>query len=668
MSFHNTKLFSKLQKALGINSPARHPPNTTDGPMLLTRDIDGTPIYSDTFIADIKGELEKRKGERLVFEQQWKLNTNFLNDHQFCDINPTTNMVEDYPEIDEYSERGVYNRIAPIMATRQASLNTLRYNMTVKPRTSDLDDIDKAHISTKLLRHAGDILDFTKIMHDAVSWAESLGTAFIYSYWDTRAGRELLSTITIEAHQGESNVSCDSVREGDLGCGLLSPYEVFPDDLYKQDIKDQQSIIVEQIMSKSEIYDIYGIVVNGTEKPVQRISGTEVNNYYGMAATVVTYTEGTKSDSESVITYFEKPSRHYPDGRMAIIIGSELIWYSALPYDEIPIVAIKSEVVPGQFFGRSVIRRLIPLQRSYNGCKNKIHDYLKAVTTGKDYVEDGSVDIDDYVLHAHVPGYPVVYKKGFSRPQPRQNEALPATLYNEANELERAMEYTAGVSQLMAYGQTPSGMTSGAALEKLRAIDESRLSLVGDNIRDGVIKVARLWLSIFKRYASGYRVISVCSKNDASRLAVWHKDDITSYDVYFENENELRESEAEQRARFLEAFNAGFFASSDGSIDKRLKARAIEAMKLGTYDDISSIDDLQMQNARNENSDFICGIIPDIGDFDDHELHLDEHVRFALGADYKVLRKKFPDYAKALSDHIEKHRKALGTMVTNSGV
>lgn len=652
-------IISKIQKALGISSGARLPPDITDEPKILTRDIDGTPIYSDTFIADIKAELEKRKGERLVFEQQWKLNTNFLNDHQFCDINPTTNMVEDYPEIDEYSERGVYNRIAPIMATRQASLNTLRYNMTVKPRTSDLDDIDKAHISTKLLRHAADTLDFTKIMHDAESWAESLGTAFIYSYWDTRAGRKLFSTVTIEADRDGSDVSCDCVCEGDLGCGLLSPYEVFPEDLYKQDIKDQQSIIIEQIMSKSEIYDIYGIIVDGTEKPVQTISGTEVNNYYGMAATVVTYTESTKSDSESVITYFEKPSRHYPEGRMAVIVASELIWYSALPYDEIPIVAIKSEVVPGQFFGRSVIRRLIPLQRSYNGCKNKIHDYLKAVTTGKDYVEEGAVDIDEYILHAHEPGYPIVYKKGFDRPMPRQNEALPATLYNEANELERAMEYTAGVSQLMAYGQTPSGMTSGAALEKLRAIDESRLSLVGDNIRDGVIKVARLWLSIFKRYASGYRVISVCSKNDTSRVAVWHKDDITSFDVYFENENELRESEAEQRARFLEAFNAGLFASSDGSIDRRFKARAIEAMKLGSYDDISSIDDLQMQNARNENSDFVCGIFPELGDFDDHELHLDEHIRFALGADYKVLKKKFPDYAKALSRHIDEHRAAL---------
>lgn len=650
----------KMKNVLTGSIPIRHPPESTTERQELTHDLDGNPIYSDDFVAFIKSELDKRKRDRLVFEEQWKMNTNFLNDHQYCDINPASKMCEDYPAFDDYSERGVYNRIAPIMATRQASLNTLKYNMTVRPRTQDLDDIDKAAVSTKLLRHAADVVDFGRIMHDAVNWAEHLGTAYIYSYWDTNAGRVLEDISTIEiSSDGEESQSHRIIREGDLGCGILSPYEVFPEDLYKQEVSDQHSVIIEQIMTRDEIYDVYGIVVDGSEKPVQTISGAEVNSYYGIPSTVMSLTQSTKSDAESVITYFEKRSRQYECGRMAIIIGDELIWYSSLPYSSIPLVAIKSEVVPGQFFGRSVIRRLIPYQRAYNGTKNKIHDYLKAITTGKDYVAEGSVDIDDYIEHAHDPGYPIVYKPGYDRPVPRQNEALPSDLYRESQELERAMEYAAGVSQLMVYGASPSGITSGAALDSLRAIDESRLSLVGDNIRDGVLEVARQWLHIFKRYASGYRAISVCGKNDSGRVAVWCKDDISSFDVYFENENELRESEAEQRSRFLEAFNAGLFTGADGTIDKRLKARAIEAMKLGTYDDITSNEDLQVQNARNENSDFSCGIIPELGDFDDHELHIDEHTRFALGSDYKILKRKMPQYAQAFKEHIEAHQAAI---------
>ena len=619
----------------------------------LTRDIDGRLIYSDTFVSDIKAELERRKRDRFVFEQHWKLCTNFLNDHQFCDVNPVTQKVEDYPETDEYSERNVFNRIAPIMATRQASLNNLKYNMTVKPRTGDIDDLDKAAVSTKLLRYTADSLGFDKLVHDAVSWAEVLGTAFICSYWNTRGGRELARLSEIEIESGAVNE--ESVHEGALGCGLLSAYEVFPSDLYKQDVKDQRSIIVEQIMSRDEIYDSFGVVVPGSEKQVQTVSGVEANNVYGMAAMAFTMNETTKPDSESVITYYERPSRLYPDGRMAVIIADELIWYSPLPYDEIPIVALKSEIVPGQFFGRSVIRRLIPLQRSYNGCKNKIHDYLKAITTGKDYIEEGSVDIDEYIAHGHEPGYPVIYKRGHDRPAPRQNDSMPNELFNEVASLERAMEYAAGVSQLMVFGATPSGLTSGAALESLREIDESRLSLVGDNIRDACLAVAKMWLSIYKRYAHGYRVIEAVGKSDSGRVTSWCRDDITSFDVYVTNENELRESEAAQKQRFMEALGAGLFTDSNGQISRRFKARAIEAMKLGSYDDISNIDELQAQNARNENSDFVSGILPAIGDFDDHELHFEEHLRFALSSDYKIMEKKTPEYAKAFKEHLQAH-------------
>ena len=242
---------------------------------------------------------------------------------------------------------------------------------------------------------------------------------------------------------------------------------------------------------------------------------------------------------------------------------------------------------------------------------------------------------------------------------------MPNELFNEVASLERAMEYAAGVSQLMVFGATPSGLTSGAALESLREIDESRLSLVGDNIRDACLSVAKMWLSIYKRYAHGYRVIEAVGKSDSGRVTSWCRDDITSFDVYFTNENELRESEAAQKQRFMEALGAGLFTDSNGQISRRFKARAIEAMKLGSYDDISNIDELQAQNARNENSDFVRGIIPELGDFDDHELHFEELLRFALSSDYKIMEKKTPEYAKAFKEHLQAHY-AAGTSPENN--
>jgi hypothetical protein len=52
------------------------------------------------------------------------------------------------------------------------------------------------------------------------------------------------------------------------------------------------------------------------------------------------------------------------------------------------------------------------------------------------------------------------------------------------------MEYVAGVSQLMVSGNPRSGVDSGVAMQTLRDIDNTRLALTGNNIRDAVLDLA----------------------------------------------------------------------------------------------------------------------------------------------------------------------------------
>ena len=59
----------------------------------------------------------------------------------------------------------------------------------------------------------------------------------------------------------------------------------------------------------------------------------------------------------------------------------------------------------GQFFGRSPIVDLIPLQRAYNGVKNKIHDYIRAVAANPLLVPEGSIpDIAEFAANGLPPG------------------------------------------------------------------------------------------------------------------------------------------------------------------------------------------------------------------------------------------------------------------------
>jgi hypothetical protein len=42
---------------------------------------------------------------------------------------------------------------------------------------------------------------------------------------------------------------------------------------------------------------------------------------------------------------------------------------------------------------------------------------------------------------------------------------------------------------------------------------------------------------------------------------------------------------------------------------------------------------------------------------DNHALHIQEHMRYALGAEFRALQDRAPEYAQTLLAHIEGHRK-----------
>ena len=82
-------------------------------------------------------------------------------------------------------------------------------------------------------------------------------------------------------------------------------------------------------------------------------------------------------------------------------------------------------------------------------------------------------------------------------------------------------------------------------------------------------------------------------------------------------------------------------------------------MKVGSYSDIMTIDELQIQAAQRENVFFENGVIPEVSDFDEHEIHIEEHLRYILQMDFQLLKNKKPEYAKALEEHLGQHKQIM---------
>lgn len=631
---------------------------TDDAAQIVDTDRDGNTLYKEDIIHNILEELEKRRGQRSYLERQWTLNANFLVGNQYCGIHPFTNDIEQLAPTYEWLNREVFNNIAPLIQTRIANLKKINYLMRVKPATNELDDYAKAEVSTSVLQYVQKTTDFAPKKDTMIYWNELCGNCFWLSWWDKDKGERFAveTEITFD-DAGNPQKKEQAFYQGDIDYGLITPYEVFPESIFKQGVENQRSIILEQVKSVDDIYDLYGIVVEGSEIETFELTPVQSGGGFGYENTVVSIGHRAAENSEKVITYFERPSRHRPNGLMAIIVGDEhLVYYGDMPYSRIPLIQSVCHEVPGQFFGKSVIEDLIPRQRAYNGCINSIHEYIERLALGNLLVEEGSVDVEEYEESGLEPGAMLVYRNGTNPPKPVENGMLPAEVMAERRNIKEDMEYVAGVSQLMVTGATPSGVTSGTAIDNLREIDNTRLSLTGDHIRESILRLSRLWLEIYKRYATTHRILNYVGTNNIGKALIWSNEDINSYDIEYVTENELIMSENAQRENFLNAYGMGLFADKDGNIPERVKIKALEAMKIGNYTELMNLNALQIQAAQRENVFFENGVIPKISDFDEHEIHIEEHLRYVLQMDFQILKYKKPDYAQALENHIKEHK------------
>ena len=221
------------------------------------------------------------------------------------------------------------------------------------------------------------------------------------------------------------------------------------------------------------------------------------------------------------------------------------------------------------------------------------------------------------------------------------------------------MEYVAAVSQLMVFGQTPAGVTSGKAIESLRDIDNTRLALTGDYIRAAVLEMSKIWLSLYKQFASTYRVIRYTGRNDIGNAFVWSRQDITSYDVVFTTENELMFSNNAQWERAVQLLQAGI---QDENLRDEIVEQIRTFIKSGTHHSELSINELQEQAAVREFVFLMEGVLPVVKEIDNNDIHAKQHLKDILQLEFQLMEQDSPEtynYALAhYNEHISKLQQA----------
>lgn len=622
-----------------------------------TKQVQQTPFgeknlkYKDDYVSFVRKKFEKWQKIRRPIELQWLLNMNFLNGNQYCDINLVSGKVEQIEKFFEWEERGVYNQIAPIYETRLARLKKVNPIPHVRPSTNEANDLMAAKVSTHVLRGLEQKQRMKEKRAEMTAWSETCGCCFLKSIWDPQAGRYI----------GELNGQ--PIYEGDIKKIVVPPFEIYvPSNFVKMD--NLKEIIHAKAYTVEEIEEKWGVKVRGRKIDVYTLDQTNIgiggqymiNTTYKVVPTQI-------DDAEYVIEYTCLPCKKFPNGIVIVVAGTELLEVREFTYfvgeegkPGLPFVMQACIDNPGQFWPISVIERLIPIQRAYNAVKNRKHEGLNRKALGVlDIEDDGTIDIEALEEEGLPPGKILARGRGTRPAQFLRDGGSLNDFDVEEKALERMFERISGVSAFSTSSIVPTGVESGAAMEKIREMDDSRLSLTAENINNAAIQSFKIDLRMYKQFATGPRLLRYVGENNDVILLHWQASDLQSEDIVVEKEDALSQTPAQRKAMVIQLMQYGLFRDD---VDPKLRNKFLEIFELGNWEDLDNIEELHKARAMRENKLMSEGTwcMPD--EIDEHGLHIQEHTKFMLDIRFEEIKATRPDIAYMFYEHLNMHKAA----------
>ena len=601
---------------------------------------------------EILMDFEARRERRRRLENGWILNMNFFSGNQYCDVSPLGGVEEEEKQF-YWQSRRVFNHIAPAVETRLAKLTKLRPELKARAFSDEDGDLRAAKLASGILAYVKERTGLNDVIARATLWAEICGSAFYKVAWDADGGRQV----------GVDEKGAP-VYEGEVCVTAVSPFEIYPDELSAEDLESVNSLIHAKSVPVSYISERFGVLVTGEEQTDERsaVYSEPRASAQGVAAFGKTTTE--KEDQTVLIERYTRACQAYPNGRLEIAAGGELLYEGDLPYINeekgvrgLPFVKQDCLRLPAAFFGGSVVDRLIPVQRAYNAVRNRKHEFLNRLSMGVLAVEDGSVDTDELAEEGLSPGKILVYRQGGKAPEMMESGEIPNEFSKEEEWLEKEFVYVSGVSEL-SKNSMPMQVTSATGLKLLYDEDNARLATTTDHMAEAMKALSKQIVLLYRQFAGGARLLSMTGENRKTEVFYFNAAELAASDLVFEAEQEI--SADERRDTIMKLLNAGLFTGDDGKISQSTKQKILEAFGFGDYENARDISALHIIKAEEENVALTRGSVLADG-YDDHDLHIVEHTRFLLSGEFK--KRENPALKERVCEHIADHerkKKKLG--------
>lgn len=296
----------------------------------------------------------------------------------------------------------------------------------------------------------------------------------------------------------------------------------------------------------------------------------------------------SEHDMVKVIESWHLPSGpNAKDGKHAISIAGATLFEDIWDKPDFPFLFLKWTQRPLGFYGQGLAEQLQGIQLEINKILRTIQISMHLTSIPKVFLETSSKVVSAHINN-EIGG---IIKYAGTPPRYESVEAIGPALFSHLDRLYNRAFEIAGVSQLSAQSQKPSGLDSGAALREFNDIETERFMAIGQRYEQFFVDAARMTIRLAKELAEDVGDLSVNVKGGKFLETIKWKDVDMAEDKYLLDifpTSSLPSTPSGRLQTIQEMLQAGLISREDG-------------IKLLDFPDLQSV--MNLQNAAIENID-----------------------------------------------------------------
>lgn len=576
---------------------------------------------------------------RRVFEIKWYLVRAFMKGEQYVFWNTGTGSLDRHMQPDARRVRMVDNKILTYVRKQQSKLLRLRPRAEVLPNSNDLSDIDAAKVGTDLLEHMHRTLHGSRIARGVANWVTSCGNAFVMDYWDSR------------------------VPGGEVGLEVDSPFSWYFPALSHgpEEVQDMPWAIRAKLRPVTYIKDVFGF----DARPEPFSSDQHIMLLMKDMDQSVTGQEHVHMPSAIVKEFWIKPNKKFPKGMYFVVCNKQIIekgnfpnyGTDSKPIYEYPVTHFRDIRIPGMFWGMATAEAAIPLQKDFNRVRSSIIEWVRTMAKGKWIAPMGSGLAPTAIDNEH--GEVIYYspKRGI-QPQQVRIAPLPAAVL-EALRINQESFMDLFAQHEVTRATNKSDIRSGQMVALLLEQDDQAHSMTYQDFEDSWAALWKHALLLAQKYYKNNRVIKVLGAGKSWQTKSFKGADLKgNTDVWVATGAHLPENRVARQAVIMERFQHGLYGPiEDPRVSARVRRLLEDAVPEDIYDDVQ----VDQEYAMNENRMLRMGVPAPVNEYDNHQIHMQEHERDIKSAEVQE-QIRTPDGGAILTaykQHLDQHAQYL---------